>query len=166
MGVSSQVSDPKSNNPKSATTHRVRVVQGRTGKNGSVCARVKAFDDNEDTPIANMEIITENNDRFKFDIMPDTGSTQGLIAENIVRQHKMVVNQKRRRNIQTANGDSMHCSGAVDFGVEFEGQRTDVRALVSRDLEDEILLGWRSLHRLHIIPEDLPRQITCVTTIP
>merc|ERR1712223_1958238 len=60
---------------------------------------------------------------------------------------------------------AMHCSGTVDFGVEYEGQRTDVRALVSRDLEDEILLGWRSLQRLQIIPEDFPRPITRGTTV-
>ncbi len=55
----------------------------------------------------------------------------------------------------------MHCSGAVDFGVEFEGQRTDVRALVSHDLEDEILLGWRSLQRLKIISDDFPKLVAC-----
>ena len=139
--------------------------QSHNGKKGATCSRVKAFDDNEDTPIANMVIITEDNDRFQFGIIPDTGSTQGLIAENIVKKHNMIVDPKKRRQIQAANGDPMHCSGAVDFGVEFEGQRTDVRALVSRDLVDEILLGWRALQRLQIIPEGFPKPTTCRKTI-
>merc|ERR1712218_268831 len=115
-----------------ASTHRVKVTnqRGRNGTKGASCFRIEAFDDNEDTPIANM-----------------------------------VIDPRRKRSIRTANGNAMHCSGTVDFGVEYEGQRTDVRALVSRDLEVEILLGWRSLQRLHIIPEDFPRPITCVTTI-
>ena len=103
---------------KSASTLRVKVTdqQSQNGKKGASCLQIKAFDDNEDTPIANMVIVTENNDRFKFDIMPDTGSSQGLIAENVVKKHNMVVNPKNKRSIRTANGNSMHCSGAVDFG--------------------------------------------------
>ena len=86
---------------KPANTHRVKVTnqQSQNGKKGASCLRIEAFDDNEDTPIANMVIVTENNDRFKFDIMPDTGSSQGLIAENVVKKHNMVVNHKRRRSI-------------------------------------------------------------------
>ena len=157
---------PKTTGPAGASTHRVKITNQRSqnGKKGASCRKIKAFDDNEDTPIANMMIVTEHNKRFKFDIMPDTGSSQGLIAENVVKKHNMVVDRKNKRNIRTANGDSMHCSGAVDFGVEYEGQRTNVRALVSHDLENEILLGWRSLQRLRIIPEDFPKPITCRKT--
>ena len=110
--------DPKTSvDQKTVTTHRVRVVG--SGKKGAVCSRVRAFDDNEDTPVANMVIVTEANDRFQFNIMPDM-----LIAENVVKQHRMSINSGRKRDIQAANGEPMHCSSAVDFGVEYEGQRT------------------------------------------
>ena len=59
----------------------------------------------------------------------------------------------------------MHCSGVVDFGVEYEGQRTDVMALVSHDLKDQILLNWRSLWRLQIIPENFPKPAACLKTV-
>ena len=83
---------------KPVSTHRVKITnqQSQNGKKGASCLQIKAFDDNEDTPIANMVIVTENNKRFKFDIMPDTGSSQRLIAENIVKKHNMVINHKNR----------------------------------------------------------------------
>ena len=152
-------------NSGNAVNCRVTCDGVRKGASGATCSRIRAFDDNEDTPVANMTIITEDDDRFEFSIMPDTGSSQGLVAENIAIKHGMKVNPKRRRNIQVANGKSMHCSGTVDFGVEYEGQRTDVRALVSHDLNNEILLGWKALQRLSMISQEFPKPVTCRKTI-
>ena len=56
-------------------THCVKITNQRSqnGKKGASCLKIKAFDDNKDTPIANMVIVTEHNKCFQFDIMPDTG---------------------------------------------------------------------------------------------
>ena len=48
--------------------------------------------------------------------------------------------------------------------VNYEGQKTEVMALVSSDLDDEVLLGWRALQRLHIIPENFPQVMESAST--
>ena len=50
----------------------------------------------------------------------------------------------------------MECSGSVDFQVTYEGQKTDVLALVTPALQDEVLLSWRTLQRLDVIPKVSP----------
>ena len=54
----------------------------------------------------------------------------------------------------------MSCSGGVDFKLEYYGRKTGVQALVSSDLKDEILIGWRALQRLEIISENFPQPVT------
>ena len=42
--------------------------------------------------------------------------------------------------------------------VTYEGQKTDVLALVTPALQDEVLLSWRTLQRLDVIPKEFPRR--------
>ena len=50
----------------------------------------------------------------------------------------------------------MECSGSVDFQVTYEGQKTDVLALVTPALQDEVLLSWRTLQSLDVISKEFP----------
>ena len=50
----------------------------------------------------------------------------------------------------------MSCKGTATFEVSHGGQTTKVSALVSPNLDDDVLLGWRALQRLKIIPENFP----------
>ena len=52
----------------------------------------------------------------------------------------------------------MKCSGLVSIQVLYEGRTTDVLALVTPALQDEILLSWRTLQRLGVIPENFPHR--------
>ena len=56
----------------------------------------------------------------------------------------------------------MKCSGSVSLKSSYEGQTLDVLALVTPALQDEILLSWRTLQRLGVIPKDFPHR-TCIT---
>ena len=58
----------------------------------------------------------------------------------------------------------MSCEGTATFEVNYEGQKTEVVALVSSDLDDEVLLGWRALQRLKIIPENFPHVMESAST--
>ena len=138
------------------STTRISVVRNR---------KIQAYDDNEETPVANMVITTDEGRKFEFGIFPDTGSTQAIIAEDIARDHGMIINTSWRRDIKTASGKPMNCSGGVKFEVEWEGHKTGILALVSNDLSQEILLGWRALQRLEVIPEDFPKPIRCRLTV-
>ena len=70
----------------------------------------------------------------------------------------MQVDQNRVKKIRAVDGGQMECSGSVAFQVIYEGQKTDVLALVTPALQDEVLLSWRTLQRLDVIPKDFPRR--------
>jgi len=53
----------------------------------------------------------------------------------------------------------MFCNGTVVFRLNYFGTSTTVEALVSSDLEDEVLLGWQTLKCLKIIHEDFPKPL-------
>ena len=52
----------------------------------------------------------------------------------------------------------MECSGSVAFQVTYESQKMDVLALVTPAHQDEVLLSWRTLQRLDVIPKEFPRR--------
>ena len=70
----------------------------------------------------------------------------------------MEINPKKRKRILNASDEFMHCNGTVIFNVNYCGLWTTVEALVSSDLENEVLLGWQTLKRLRIIPEHFPKD--------
>merc|ERR1739836_158292 len=60
----------------------------------------------------------------------------------------------------------MECCGSVSFQATYRGQKTDVLALVTPALQDEILLSWRTLQRLDVIPDDFPNGACVAKAIP
>ena len=60
----------------------------------------------------------------------------------------------------------MECCGSASFQASYEGRTTDVLALVTLALQDEILLSWRTLQRLGIIPEDFPHRACTTKAMP
>ena len=119
---------------------------------------VKAEDDCEATPLARVDIVNEEGKKFRCEICPDTGSSQSIIAKNLVDKYDMFMLQKKKK-IMVANNGRMNCLGSVNFEVEYEGEKTTCQALVSLDLHDEVLIDWRTLQRLRMIPQDFPRVI-------
>ena len=121
---------------------------------------VQELDDCEPTPICNMHFETENGVEFTHDVLPDTGCSQTLISLDLAKSNGMVVNRKLKKNIRNASDESMCCNGTVEFEVSFQGNSTRVAALVSSDLAGgEVLLDWKALRRLRIIPEHFPSPI-------
>ena len=68
----------------------------------------------------------------------------------------MVVDTHNKKMLKAVNGNQMNCSGSVTFKVEYEGRKTDVLALASSSIHEEILLNWQTLQRLGIIPKNFP----------
>ena len=76
----------------------------------------------------------------------------------------MFVNWRKKKQIWNASNELMSCEGTTTFQVNYEGQKTEVVALVSSDLDDEVLLGWRAVQRLKIIPEIFPHVMESAST--
>ena len=139
---------PGPNHGKGETkTHFVRIYH------------TKPNDDCEPTPLAWVNIVTKSGKTFKCGIIPDSGSFQSIISKNLVNKYGMSIDKGRKKKILAADGQFMDCGGSVDFEIEYEGERTEVQSLVSSDLKDDILVGWRTLQRLGILHENFPHVI-------
>ena len=93
---------------------------------------------------------------YKKDCLPDTGCTQSLISEDIVRGTGMRVDTSAKKKIRAVNDQKLECSGTVTFTAEYEGRSTVVSALVSSSIQDKILLSWKALVELGVIPDSFP----------
>ena len=113
-------------------------------------------DDCEPTPTCMMDFVTESGRKFSNQVLPDTGCSQSIVALDLVEANNMEIDKKAKKRIRNASDEPMACHGSVVFEVGWQGRRTEVVALVSSDLTQEVLLGWKTLKRLSIIPEDFP----------
>ena len=135
--------------------------RGRKG-NKSKAQSVRVYstrvkDDSEPTPLmSKVSIIPHTVTPFKFDVLPNTGCYQSLITMDLVSANSMVVDRYDKRMLKTVSGNQMDCSGSVTFEVEYEGRKTDVLALVSSSIQEEILLSWQVMQRLGVISKDFP----------
>ena len=99
-------------------------------------------DDSAPTPLmSKVSIIPHTGTPFKFDVLPDTGCYQTLISTDLVSANGMIVDTHDKKTLKTVNSNRMNCSGSVTFKVEYEGRKTDVLALVSSSIQEEIQLA-------------------------
>ena len=64
---------------------------------------------------------------------------------------------REKKQIWNASNERMLCRGTTTFEASYGDQTTEVLVLVSPDLNDDaVLLGWKALQRLRIIPENFP----------
>jgi hypothetical protein len=94
---------------------------------------------------------------FEFNMLPDTGCTQSLVAEDVVSRYGLAVNWRGKKKIRAVNNQKLDCSGTVTLHLEFDGHSTEVVALVSSSIKSKVLLCWRTLQKLGVIPKDFPR---------
>ena len=75
------------------------------------------------------------------------GSSQTIISENLAKTNRMFVNPRKKKQIWNASNERMLCRGTATFEVSYGGQTTDISALVSPDLDDDVLLGEKAFQR-------------------
>ena len=132
-------------------------------------AHTPAIDDNEPVPYAEM-IFTpldgkdEVAEPFEIFVYPDQGASQSIISYDLAKKFGMTIDRKDKKKIEDAQHGSMDCTGSTDFNAYYEGIETPVRALVTKSLTNECLLGWRALQRLKILHENFPHAIPSITT--
>ena len=134
------------------------------------CSRVSARCVRDDaTPSPLMEDVSikpVTGTPFLFDVFPDTGCYQSLMSLDLVSAYGMHLDRGPIKKIKAVDGGQMECCGSVSFQASYEGRTTDVLALVTPALQDEILLSWRNLQGLGVIPEDFPHRACTTKAMP
>ena len=118
----------------------------------------KASSKNKPTPKVQMRFRPSKGQPFDFAVTPDTGATRTIIAHNLLRKHRIPFRNIEEK-LYAANGTEMKCQGSLTVSVQSEGGQDEVDAIVSSDLEDEILLSWHDLIRLGVLPGDFPAAV-------
>jgi len=133
------------------------------GRIGSIKVKeVVSKENSRPTPMMrNVMIIPDGQGTAcKKDCLPDTGCTQSLISEDIVRETGMKIDTNTKKKIRAVNDQKLECSGTATFTAKYEGRTAVVSALVSSSIQDEILLSWKELVKLGVIPTSFPHVET------
>ena len=123
----------------------------RVGHINVVCKRARVQDDSEPTPLMKDVKIwpfKTNQGLGKttmLDVFPDTGCQQFLVAGNLVSACGLVLDQTKNKKIKSVDGNRVPCSGSTPFQAKYGGETTNVLALVTRALNKEMILLWRTL---------------------
>ena len=84
---------------------------------GRVAAR-RAEDNSGPMPLMeDVKIKPAKGIPFKFNVFPDTGCYQSLIASDLVKTMGMQVDRNCVKKIKAVDGGQMECSGSVAFQV-------------------------------------------------
>ena len=94
-----------------------------------------------------------------LDVFPDTGCQQTLVAEDLVIACGLMLDQTKKKKIKSVDGNRVPCSGSTSFQATYGGETTNVLALVTPALNKEVILSWRILQRLKVIPKDFPSPV-------
>ena len=78
------------------------------------------------------------------------------MAEDLVSACGLVLDQTKKKKIKSVDGNRVPCSGSTLFQATYGGETTNVLALVTPALKKEVILSWRTLQRLKVIPKDFP----------
>ena len=98
----------------------------------------------------------EGGQPFEYIACPDTGCTKTIIARNLAIRKGMRFNPDSNLKIRAVNAQRLDNSGSVTFTLKYQGRTTEINALVSDAIKDEILLSWRVLKNLGVIDSTFP----------
>ena len=140
------------NSQAGSRTGRVKVVQ---------CKRTstKVIDDSEPTPLMeNVEVkpINGKNKPSIIEVFPDTGCQQSIVSEDLIDACGLILDRSKRKKITAVDGGEVPCTGSTTFQATYHERTTNVLALVTPALSGEVILSWRALQRLGVIPMDFP----------
>jgi hypothetical protein len=93
---------------------------------------------------------------FTFNVCPDTGCTQALVSADVASRQGLAVDTRSCKIVRAVNGQKLDCLGTVTFDIDFQGKSTEVVALVSSSIANEVLLSWQDLQKLGVIDPDFP----------
>ena len=92
-----------------------------------------------------------------MEVFPDTGCQQSIISQDLIKACGLKLDRSRRKRILVVDGTRVPCNGSTTFQVTYGKCMTNILALVTPALNSEIILSWRALQCLGVIPEDFPK---------
>ena len=113
-------------------------------------------EENEVTPRLPLS-ISHRNGSFPFSCFPDTGSATMLLSSDLALKHKIPVTRPTPpHNFVSVSGDPVPTTGVVEIVLQAPSSRTKTSAVVSPTIKDEIIVGFKDLKRLEVIPDGFP----------
>ena len=97
--------------------------------------------------------------RSQIQATPDTGCTRTIIKTTTANKRGIRFQSGDPTILLTASGQRMRVDGAGKITVEANGISSEVHALVSEAIQDEMLLSYTDLISLRIIPGGFPNTI-------
>ena len=103
---------------------------------------------------------------FRFEALPDSGCTKTIIGFDLAVEFGLDIDRSGRKyRIRAANSNSMQCEGTVLIEFSYEGTSVIVKALVSKDIEGDILVSWHDLQLLKVLPPNFPARIDAIDSV-
>ena len=97
--------------------------------------------------------------RFKCEALPDSGTSRTIVKESILRQANIAFDVTQKSRISACNSSALTCLGTAEFTIIYGDTSINVRALVTPNLSENMLISYNDLIRLGILHEDFPTPI-------
>ena len=102
---------------------------------------------------------------WEFDATPDTGATVTIFATNVLSAHNVKIDRSRKIPIEQVNGASLRVDGKVTIWTRVPGGPIHrIEGYATPDMTDDILVSWRDLMHLNVIPTNFPAAIRYTRT--
>ena len=102
------------------------------------------------------------NVKFNYSCTPDTGAPLSIMSKDLANKYNVKTFEcDNDLRILAANGTDIYCSGVAKIAVEnrLTKCRTIIEFLITPDIEYEVLIAYRDLTELQVIPAGFPNTI-------
>ena len=82
-----------------------------------------------------------------------------VIAKDLARAYGMTVKPAVNEQLLSVDDTAMDVAGYTRIAIK----GVPIKAIVSNSVKDDILIGWRDLIRLDVIPESFPSKVCAAT---
>jgi hypothetical protein len=109
-------------------------------------------------------VISKMNSRHKhaYRTLPDSGATRSLIGTDVMQELNLKYDKYSDTKIRlfNASGEPMKVKGGTTFKIMSEGCETvAITCLVTSDMPGDLLIGWKELLRMEILPARFPKGL-------
>ena len=90
---------------------------------------------------------------------PDTGSSHTLINHDVAARHGLAYDPNHNAILKNASGTNMEITGITKITLQIGKHKSSRTAIIVRNLNHKILIGWKSCIELALIPTNFPQQM-------
>ena len=90
---------------------------------------------------------------------PDTGCTRTIINTHVLERNGISYKQGGKIKLVAANGNKMEVDGTIEISIEGNNIKIRTDALVSKAIQDNMLISCSDLIKLRAIPSKFPNAI-------